>query len=278
MLQEFEIDIYDIVIKEDPRTIEGLILEEFRGEKKAFLLDINQSEFTLFEKLIYDISVFHLKRLNINPNDITIECWTHKRYCCQYNLHIDYEYSSDSNDLPILTILSYFTNIKVPTMVTKITEPEALQNNYNTNDFAFIFPAMLKSMSFRGDMYYHGAINTFDTTDICHQRYILGINFWKKPLNIPYFDTNLYYKDNSLFKKLLFVNKDYPLFDLKVSKNPTKHKTLENIDLSNLFTKRSNENDAHVSLKVDRSLILKTFSSMFDLPQYDNYTFFIKSK
>ena len=141
-----EVNSWDIKIKEDGENTLKILLEEFcninEETKIYFWLDVKKKEYTIFEKLIYDIVVLHFKRLGLDINDdsYVIECWTHYRFCSKYVLHIDLdesEYDKKKVYLPFLTCLTYFNDIKNPTMILDVTENEYSQNNYKNKDVIF---------------------------------------------------------------------------------------------------------------------------------------------
>lgn len=216
-------DSWDIVINEDVDIVKDILLEEFQSKPFYFLLDHSKSEFTVFEKLIYDIAYFHLKRLNIeNINEYYIECWTHNRFCTEYILHLDIDeiqYKTGEISFPLLTTLTYFNDIEIPTMITNITKDDMVVNlnDNNIDEFYLSFPKMLKNISFEGFKYYHGAINVLGKQNIRQERFILGMNLWQKRINdIEYYNFNLY-KTNTRSRTFLTVDKSYPLFNIQQS-------------------------------------------------------------
>lgn len=238
---------WEIVINEDKENTLNILLEEFCDindkTKLFFWLDVNKKEFTIFEKLIYDIAEFHFKRLglDISDNDYFIECWTHYRFCSGYTLHIDVdepEYKKNKTlYLPFLTTLTYFNDIKNPTMLLDVTEEKYLTNNYKNSDTYFCFPKMLRHISFEGNKYYHGAINYFNDSDIKNERYILGMNFWKKPLAfVEKYNFNIYKNHSFRFKNLFYIDKHYKIFSFE-SKNKVKTIIVDHDILSHLENK-----------------------------------------
>jgi len=217
---------WDIIIKEDAEKTLNILLEEFcninENTKIYFWLDLEKKEYTIFEKLIYDIAAFHFNRLGLDINDrgYFVECWTHYRFCSNYSLHIDVdepEYKKNKQlFLPFLTTLTYFNNIKNPTMILNVTEDQYSKNEYQNCDTYFSFPKMLKHVAFEGNKYYHGAINYFGDTEGKNDRYILGMNLWKRPLAfVEKYNFNIYNNHDFRFKQLFYINKHYSIFMFK---------------------------------------------------------------
>lgn len=267
-----EVNAWDIKIKEDSETTLKILLEEFcninEENKIYFWLDVKKTEYTIFEKLIYDITDLHFKRLGLDINDESymIECWTHYRFCSKYFLHIDVDDAEYKNNkkvyLPFLTTLTYFTDIKNPTMIIDVTENDYSQNNYKNKDVFFSFPKMLRHIVFEGNKYFHGAVNYFDEKNINHERFILGTNFWKRPLAyVEKYNFNIYNKHTFRFKNLYYINKFYNIFEFE---KKDKVKTIKaNKNFLNNITTANNQNEFFIrGITMDKNTFSEEFSGL----------------
>jgi hypothetical protein len=134
-----------------------------------FLLDMNKEHFSLLEKIVYDIAVFHFKKLNItNLESNFVTFWFRNiPECCieHHNIHIDK--NTDNKNchnkiLPLITTITYLCEHENPTIITDIQEKmntEKKFTNENTR-LTFSFPKVLKQVSCNFGKYYHGECHT----------------------------------------------------------------------------------------------------------------------
>lgn len=177
-------------------------------KKRLFLLDTRHSDFDLMEKVVYEIAMFHFKRLNINfdPNKHFIEFWfknTVFKNSDNYAHNINsFHYDCDENERrinnkqykPLMSCVNYLNDNEFPLLLTEIDLEEYKFKKFeNKNNIQIIFPKKNKQVTFDGTKY-HGVVDIFnkmnyDTdTDTKFERYMLAINLWnKKPLNIDYY-------------------------------------------------------------------------------------------
>lgn len=162
----------------------------------SFLLNINQPTFSLFEKYIFDIAMFHFKRLDIlfDENKHFIQFWW-KHQFSNNNFHVDcdkYElYINKTHFYPLLSCVTYLNDNIYPTAITNITQNDNTQLIVPTDNYLFVSsPKKYKHISFDGNNY-HGMVNlTNDTTFEESARFILCMNLLdKKPKNMPYYDS-----------------------------------------------------------------------------------------
>ena len=91
----------------------------------TFLLNKNQSKMSVIEKYVYDISLFHSKRLNTEWTDTFVEFWWKSEYNSP-NFHFDCdEYDRVVNKsailtVPLVSLVTYFNDSNIPTVVTNI--------------------------------------------------------------------------------------------------------------------------------------------------------------
>lgn len=175
--------------------------------KQLYLLNFKKEQFTLIEKYVYDIAIFHLQRLNIVLNDeIFIEFWfKHKivdnnldRIYGINNFHVDCdEELKKTNKVvhPILSCVTYGSNSLYPTVITEVGYDDYKFKNFeNKETLQIFFPEKNKHISFDGS-YMHGVGNIFDINDMKSndkfyekERIMLAINLWKhRPLKLQYY-------------------------------------------------------------------------------------------
>lgn len=170
------------------------------------LLDVEKPTFDIIEKVVYEIAMFHFKRLNINfnPNENYIEFWF-KNYIANTNQHTPnninlFHYDCDeveknkknNNIHPLLSCTTYFNDNEFPLLLSNIKlEDYKFKKFENKNSLKLIFPKKNSHFSFDGSNY-HGVVDVFNklnnNTDK-FVRYMLAINLWhKKPTNISYYN------------------------------------------------------------------------------------------
>lgn len=230
------INLWNLSINE--YSIQEYLLLYFENLKKnspTHLLNIDKiianPNCHIIEKLVYDIAMFHFKRLNIeyNHNIHCIEFWF-KNTLDKNNLHIDCdEYDKKKNNpvelkSPLLSCITYFNENNQPTIITNIKKYE-FDNKliYDNHSIFLSFPKFLKHISFDGGKYYHGACDIFNNSS--NERYILAINLWDKyPENVPYFlpvnakDNIIIDIEDSIFE-LTLCNKSLKNLEFPINKD-----------------------------------------------------------
>ena len=97
------------------------------------LLDMNKSTYSILEKYVYDIAMFHIKRLqncenNISDNEVLkenyyVEFWVKAKYETS-TLHVDCDEYLRKNQLeynyPVLSSVTYLNDSNIPTVITNI--------------------------------------------------------------------------------------------------------------------------------------------------------------
>jgi len=150
---------------------------------QAYILNKNSKNIDFIEKIVYDLSKFHLDSLNkdIQDENITIEFWFKANITYKRDIHID----GDDNGIihrgfsssPLCSILVYLNDNENPTLLTNIDNESYKYKNITNKELYFIFPKKLKSIIFDGS-YYHSEIEIFDKCDNI-DRNILVIDIWE---------------------------------------------------------------------------------------------------
>ena len=218
------------------------------GTRLTYLLNTNQDKYSLIEKMIYDISIFHFKRMGIeyNKEDHFIEFFMVLKYVSTCHVDSD-EYDRDFNsefnyeNEPLLSCVTYLSDSNIPTIITDIHRNDYFNDNYSEKNKIFLsFPKYLKQITFHGGKYYHGVSKIFEN-ETCINRYVLAINLWKKkPVKVPYFDISTFHFVNykKLKKKIIDVIIDSDSILLNITK----------IENSARFLIENNESLIHKSL------------------------------
>lgn len=178
------------------------------------LLDMKKTNYSVLEKYVYDIAMFHLKRLqntentensensenHISIDEIKdkyyVEFWVKGTYKNSI-LHVDCDENLKKQELeysyPLLSSVTYLNDCDIPTVITNIDMDRYMYKNFEKDlKLFFSFPKKGKQITFDGK-YYHGSAllnNDLDNTK-SNPRYILLINLWDKQ------PTNIYYYNNS---------------------------------------------------------------------------------
>jgi hypothetical protein len=184
----------------------------------TYLLNTEQEDFDLLEKYIYDIAMFHFKRLNIEYNKDTnyIEFWCKNKVNLYNNFHFDcdeYERKTNNNYIyPLLSNIMYLNDSIYPTILTNIDLEKYKYKEFdNEKDITIIFPKKNKHISFDGSNR-HGVYALFEENKEDEPRNILAINLWnKKPTNVKYYNS----------KEIeIKYNKQIPLININTDIDP----------------------------------------------------------
>jgi hypothetical protein len=210
-------------------------------KKRLFLLDTSKTNFELIEKVVYEIALFHFKRLNINfdPNEHFIEFWfknTIFKNSDNYAHNINsFHYDCDENERklnnkqfkPLLSCVNYFNDNEFPLLLTEIDLEEYKFKKFeNKNSIQIIFPKKNKQITFDGTKY-HGVIDIFNKlnhhTDTEYERYMLAINLWnRKPVNVNYYENGSENTNNAGFSKenkIVTIESNNVIKELDLEKN-----------------------------------------------------------
>lgn len=186
-IENWEIDVTS--------EISEMIYDHFTNEfiQKTKLLNTNQDNFNLLEKYVYDISMFHFNRLNIEYNSDMhyIEFW------CKTNVQLNnFHFDCDENErdmennfiYPLLSNIIYLNDSIYPTVITDINlEKYKYKEFQNEKNIMIVFPKKNKHITFDGSKR-HGVSSIFEKDNINGSRYIIAINLWdRKPTNVEYY-------------------------------------------------------------------------------------------
>lgn len=249
----------------------------------GFLLNTDLEKYSLLEKYVFDIAMFHFNRLNItfNKNNHCIQFWWKNQFT-DNNFHVDCDkydlYINNKMTYPLLSCITYINDNNYPTAITNITQNQIdekqIDNVPDDNYIYFSYPKKYKHVAFDGKKY-HGMVNLSNSNifeDNC--RLILCMNLLDYvPLNIPYYNADLhtnyfleYYKRD--VSKILF-NKDEKLFSLIANSS------LSEIYVENVFT-----DDFYDNLLFNKFTNSKiVLSELYEIITSNNYcSLVVKSK
>jgi len=170
-------------------------LSLIQTEKNTKLLNTKKSSFNLLEKTVYDIALFHFKRLSVDfhPDNHYIEFWW-KSSTNYTNMHLDCdEFEKEKNCKylhPICSSVTYFNSHPCPTVITPFNlEAYKFKEFPCETEIVFSFPRDGKHIVFDGNFFHGSAILDKEDPDTKANRYILAINLWtRKPSHIEYYD------------------------------------------------------------------------------------------
>jgi hypothetical protein len=270
----------------DNENLEKKLLDcfEIKNTLTYFLLNTNKTQYSVIEKLVYEIASFHFNRLNIQFDENKyVEFWFKKSSSIDDNsYHFDCdEYDRTMNNpdtltTPLLSCIVYMNNNENPTVITNIDQETYNTKNFNENNTLILsFPKYLKHITFDGGNNYHG-ISNFSGNE--NDRFILAINLWKvKPQFVPYFDYLTFINMIFISKKkrmedmIVNIDKNDKITDIYLDMKNRKTINLENRDLINpeffkniIFNKNDSEmKNLYEIIKKDLT-IFDTF--YFNLP------------
>jgi hypothetical protein len=238
----------------------------------AYLLNKDNIN-NVLERLINEISSFHLKKKNILYDEkIFVEFWfkTNADYNKNINyLHVDKsEYERDvlKKNLteikhPISSLVLYLNdNDSIPTIITSITNNDIINNKpIDSKQFVFSFPRKNTIISFDGGKYYHGQININNNNQ---ERYILVINIWNtRPTKVPYFNY-----DVCIYQYGLVYKKDVKEIIFK----PKQDFLIEN-EINNSNSINFIENNKILKINSENLLTDNLFNALLSFKNIDEY-------
>lgn len=178
--------------------------------ESTHLLDLSKPEYTLIEKYVYDIAMFHFKRLDIDvSNSHFVEFWCKNNFKT-HDLHVDCDETLKKEYIykyPLLSCITYLNdNPDSPTIITNVDlECYKYKEFDNQTELLLSIPIKNKQITFDG-RFYHGSAMISDESTI-KDRCIIAINLWtKKPTKVEYFEQSEYMKnDFGMNTKLLDI-------------------------------------------------------------------------
>jgi len=170
------------------------------NDKDTMLLDLTKSSYSLIEKYVYDIAVFHFARLNIyDMENHFVEFWCKSKFDT-HTLHIDCDEklkkTTGKYEHPLLSCVTYLNDApNSPTIITNVDlECYKYKEFEEQTEIVLSLPICNKQISFDGH-YYHGSTTLSELNadadadaDRSIERYIIAINLWnKKPIDVEYY-------------------------------------------------------------------------------------------
>jgi hypothetical protein len=246
-------------------------IEDTNIDNGTYLLDTTKDNFEMIEKIVYDLTCFHLDRLNLlkDFNRYKIEFWWKNDKIIKDN-NIIHELHSDKDEIlmrsknillsPLLSTVTYINDSEYPTIIT--STPENLIKNNNTvnlqNGINICFAKKLNHISFNGNNL-HGVFNTFNNLSSNENRKTLMFNIWDThtPLSRNIYKNNnkIYYTFCKKYKILKIKNtKTKYISNIGIDKdkmkeyidiilnNPNKINTIFDIYIDNILINNSNYN------------------------------------
>ena len=210
-----KLSVYDISFNNENTSLYlSIMSNECTSSIKSFqsyILNKKSENIDFIEKIVYDLSKFHLDNMNkdIRNENITIEFWFKANITYGKEIHID----GDVNGIhhrgfscsPLCSILVYLNDNENPTLLTNIDNESYKYKKITNKELFIIFPKKLKSIIFDRS-YYHSEIDIFDNRDTI-DRNVLVIDIWEDyiPLFIENYESKyltpfpevIHYADNS---------------------------------------------------------------------------------
>jgi hypothetical protein len=181
-------DQYDQKIRQD-------IYREFI-QVDTMLLDLTKSSYSLVEKCVYDIAMFHFKRLNITDmENHFVEFWCKSKFET-HTLHIDCDETLKKTcgqyEYPLLSCVTYLNDASNnPTIITNVDlECYKYKEFEEQTEIVLSLPIRNKHMTFDGH-FFHGSTTLSEIDADANRsddRYIIAITLWnKKPVGVEYY-------------------------------------------------------------------------------------------
>jgi hypothetical protein len=250
----------------------------------TFLINAELEKFSLLEKYVFDLAMFHFNRLDItfDKNKHYIQFWWKNQFT-DNNFHVDCDkydlYVNNKMTYPLLSCITYINENNYPTAITNITQSEIGEKKIQTiPDFNYIYlsyPKKYKHIAFNGKKY-HGMINLTNNDNFKHGcRLILCMNLLDShPKNVPYYDSNLhnnhFLEQYSMDVSNILFSKEEKIFSLHSDSS------ISTFEIENALTKNFYEN-----IFFSKNISSKQFFSelLEKMPLHHNsHSIIIKSK
>jgi hypothetical protein len=240
------------------------------NSKDTYLLDINKTELNFVEKIVYDITVFHLNRLgkDLSSKKYYAEFWwkheniSHNEIVV-HNYHYDKdEYLSKNTKTiinPMLSTITYLNNSHYPTIISNTIFSQIDDENISKK-LTLSFPSKYKHICFDGK-FIHGSSRVFEEHMLpdFEERVLFMINIWEDhvPLNI-----------NGLNPQELNVN------NVIYNKDDTVLQMIDQYNIKNITLKNDIINKLFYFIKNHKhKLLIPIFQSFIDINKDIDYDF-----
>lgn len=206
-----------------------IIINELNENKwdNTFLLDLTRQNYSLIEKIVYDITLFHAERLSIPIGTLFAEFWWKLEAdtdCFHYDCDEYLKKTTGTYIHPLLSTITYFNDHDCPTVITQIDREIYKYKDFDKqNTITISFPRIGKHITF-DSKYYHGISNVFAHSETCNKpRYILAINIWERqPECVDWYpinskdncDTSIVIEKHSEEIEQVYVTPEHLNFDL----------------------------------------------------------------
>jgi hypothetical protein len=222
---------------------------------KKYLLNTEKLKFNVIEKIVYELSEFHIKQLNLNEKNVFIEFFIEDLVKSKMDINYDKKITEQFIS-PSISTITYLNNNNIPDILTDIDiETYKFKNVENKNSLGFSFPRFLKHVSFEGGKFFHGIENIFNENT---QRITLKVNIWdKRPMDIPLYENELTSQNNIYsLEKIILDN-------FEKSSKTNKILTTENVINENLFENILYKN--HINFENETLESLSKFYNEYDI-------------
>ena len=154
-IEQFQIMLKHDVIKQQELIQEVMLLQN------EYLFNINKEYFSMLEKYIYDISLFHMNTMNIQFNDIYITF----QFANNNTMHV--------NKQPFMSCVTFLEDSIDPFYITDVDNESYKFKNFQNNKMFLTIPKKMMHIIFSGGNYYKH-----------NDMMMLVIHFWKKTYSL----------------------------------------------------------------------------------------------
>lgn len=247
------LDFFTIDIKDDKNKILEELIEFIKtNPKDLVLLDTssNKKSYTIVEKFVYELGLFHLKRIGLIKDYIVnsvdkyyIEFWfkcesdiPESKIIHEFHVDKDEELFTKNNILkcPILSTVTYLSDSTYPIVISNIKYDDFSSGKKildKKKELTLVFPQKLKHICF-DCKFFHGVVNlnpdNLVQNKLNNERIVLVFNIWKNyiPIERNYFEYN---KTKTIIKTKL-----YPRVNNILSINSYNDYKISNIKIPNI--------------------------------------------
>jgi hypothetical protein len=197
----------------DELLLNNILLETKSLENISFILNTKKTQFNLLEKFIYEISSFHLNKLNILDNSsVSIE------FCFKTQFNNNLVLETYENEIPLLKTLTFLNESENFSIISNINnEDYKFKNFVNEKNICLCLHKKMNHLSFDGGNFFHtDLIKNINSNLENNNNLILSINIWNNNLiNKKIFDSQLI--DNKFYNNnILSINEKNNIKNIKL--------------------------------------------------------------
>ena len=262
-------EIYEITSEHDLINMMNYYYHYWDRGSNNFYLDLNKDKFDFLEKIIYDLSYYFFKELDIDldENKHTIEFWgKNGTFAGKNYIHFDkdetiYKKTGEINQ-PLMTCIIYLNDNIYSTLITELDVNDYKYKKFDEENRLYLsFPKKNTCLCFDGS-YLHGMVNIFEELNNIDEndRNVIILNLWDKKIH-----TLKLYKGDIDLQDTDSSDSDEEMNNIKRNKSKLFDKNEEIISLNKKQCKKILNNDVFNNKFYEDIFFKENYNELFKL-------------